>query len=67
MTLHDAITLLLDDYQLADHVEMVRDDAKADPEFHGLSAEHPRVKRFQAVVERLREALTEKEQAEALR
>ncbi|HVQ14732.1 MAG TPA: hypothetical protein VMS40_14120 [Vicinamibacterales bacterium] len=58
MTLHDAITLLLDDYQLADHVEMVRDDAKYDTAFQGLSAEHPRVLRFQEVVETLRAAVT---------
>jgi hypothetical protein len=57
LTLHDAIKLLLDDYQLADHIEMVRDDAKYDESFQGLSSEHPRVQRFRDVIETLRAAI----------
>lgn len=57
MTLHEAITALLDDYQLEDWVDVVRDDAKQDRAFSGLSSEHPRVKRFMAICEVLRLAV----------
>lgn len=46
MTLQEAVKALLDEYHLEDMVDIVRDDAKADPEFEGLSKDHPRVQRF---------------------
>ena len=57
MTLRDAIAALLTEYELEGFVEVVRDDAKADPTWEGLSQDHPRVKRFQEVCLTLRTAL----------
>lgn len=58
MTLHEAITALLDEYQLEDFVDVFRDDAKADRSFTGLSHEHPRVQRFVEMCRVLRESAT---------
>lgn len=49
MRLHEAVKALLDEYHLEDLVELARDDAKADPEFDGLSSDHPKVQRFHEV------------------
>ena len=56
MTLHEAITALFDEFQLDDIAEIVRDDAKADPTFEGLSQDHPRVQRYQELVRTLKAA-----------
>lgn len=57
LSLHDAIRWLLDDFDLPACLEIVRDDAKQDETFTGLSSEHPRVLRFRDVCETLRAAV----------
>ena len=57
MTLTEALTALLTEYELEGFIEFVRDDAKADPAWEGLSHDHPRVKRFQEVCQTLRKVL----------
>lgn len=56
MKLTEALTALFDEYHLEEFVECVRDEAKHDPDFHGLSHEHPTVRRFQEICRTLREA-----------
>ena len=46
MTLTDALTALLDEYHLDEWIDVIRDDAKYDQAWDGLSQDHPRVKRF---------------------
>ena len=58
MTLHDALRALFEEFYLDEHIEMVRDEAKADPGFTGPSWEHPRVQRFREVCTTLRAAMT---------
>lgn len=57
MTDREAVQALFNEYHLEEHVEMVRDEAKYDPAFKGLSAEHPRVTRFLEVCRTLKAAL----------
>ena len=55
MTRDEAIRALLDEYALETMVDLVRDEVKySDPEFKGLSHEHPRVKKFEAICRTLR-------------
>ena len=54
MTLQEAITALLEEYEIEDFVECVRDEVKGDPSFDGLSRHHPRVQRFRDVCQVLR-------------
>lgn len=49
MTPQEAVRALFDEFNLDSVEEIVRDDAKADPEFDGYSANHPRVLRFREV------------------
>jgi len=58
MTLQDALRALFEEYYLDEHIEMVRDEAKYDETFQGLSSEHPRVQRFREVCHTLRAAMT---------
>lgn len=59
MTLHEAITSLLDEYYIEEFVEVFRDDAKQDREWVGLSQDHPRVQKFKEVCAALRMALVD--------
>ena len=59
MTISEALTALFDEYYLEEHIEMVRDDVKSDPQgFEGLSQDHPKVRRFREVCTTLRAAQT---------
>lgn len=57
MTVPEAIRALLEEFHLEEHIDMVRDEAKYDLEFKGLSSEHPRVTRFREAVQALRDSL----------
>ena len=57
MTLQEAIQALLDEYDLGEFVEVFRDEAKQDPDYTGLSQDHPRVQRFQEICRVLRASL----------
>ena len=54
MTLPDALRALLDEYHVEEFVECVRDEVRGDPEFTGLSNDHPKVQRFRDVCRVLR-------------
>jgi len=58
MTLQDALRALFEEYYLDEHIEMVRDEAKYDDTFQGLSVDHPRVQRIRDVCNTLRKAMT---------
>lgn len=54
MTLHEALDALLNEYGLESAEDLVRDEAKQDPEYDGLSCNHPKVVRFREVCRVLR-------------
>ena len=56
MTLPEAITALLDEFDLEAVEDCVRDDVRGDPAFDGLSHDHPKVQRFREVCRVLRAA-----------
>ena len=57
MTLPEAITALLTEYDLETFTEVYRDEVKGDPAWPGLSQDHPRVQRFKEVCRTLRDSL----------
>jgi len=66
MTLHEAIVTLLDEFELPLFEDLIRDEAKYDASFTGLSTEHPRVQTFRSVCQTLRQYREEHEQEKAL-
>lgn len=57
MTPTEAITALLTEYELEQFIDVYRDDAKADPDYKGLSENHPKVQRFREICQTLRNAV----------
>lgn len=55
MTPEQAVRDLFDEFNLESVEEIVRDDAKSDPDFDGYSANHPRVLRFREVCATLKD------------
>lgn len=58
VTLPEALTALLDEYELESFERVYLDDAKADDAYQGFSFDHPKVQRFRAICAVLREAKT---------
>jgi hypothetical protein len=56
LSLDEAITALLDEYELEDFLDYFADEARQDPKYSGLSDDHPRVIRFKQVCAALRAA-----------
>jgi hypothetical protein len=54
MTVPEAIAYLLDEFRLEEYVDVVRDDAREEDGFEGLSWDHPKVQRFQEACAALR-------------
>ena len=54
LTLPEAIRALFDEFHLDDVIDNVRDEVRADPNFEGLSSDHPKVIRFKEVCSVLR-------------
>lgn len=65
MTLYEAMAALVYEYELEQYVDLIRDEVKGDPEFNGLSQDHPKVKRFQEACETLRSELKNRDFSEA--
>lgn len=58
MTTREALAALFNEFHIEEFIECVRDEAKYDETFRGLSSEHPRVQRFREVCQVLREQVT---------
>lgn len=56
MTPQEAVTALLEEFDLPSFEDAIRDEAKYDEAWDGLSQDHPRVQRFREVCRVLREA-----------
>ena len=59
MTLREAITALLVEYELEGFDEVFRDDAKQDRQYTGLSENHPKVQKFRQCCQVLRDRTSE--------
>jgi hypothetical protein len=59
MTVAEAIAYLLDEFRLEEYIDVVRDDAREEEGFEGLSWDHPKVQRFQEACATLRAAAEE--------